>query len=149
MELSSLTYTFWIISIRLPVPEISSRKEKDNFWSFTISVFVTYSDLSLAPCLADLSQIPDKRQTRFLKERISRKKYRVTGTRRELVTLSSRVIGHFESLYLDNGLRYRDKTKSDFNGMVFSISWTAFDKIFGLFSCVFLYIWKIKVLFVM
>ena len=40
--------------------------------------------------------------------------------------------GYFESLYLGNELRYRDNSKSGFNGMLFSISWVGFDnKIFN------------------
>ena len=35
--------------------------------------------------------------------------------------------GHFESLYLGNGSRYRDEWKTDFNGMVSSIFWVHFD----------------------
>ena len=43
----------------------------------TISVLLAYSDLSLTPRLADLSQTPDKWQTRFLEARTtSRKKCR-------------------------------------------------------------------------
>lgn len=40
---------------------------------------------------------------------------------------------NFDSLYLSNRLRYRNKTKSDFNGIIFSIPWACFDdKIFSL-----------------
>lgn len=38
---------FWIIPIRLPVSEISSCKGNGNFWSFTTSVLILYSNLSL------------------------------------------------------------------------------------------------------
>ena len=45
------------------------------------------------------------------------------------------VTGHFESLYLDIQLRYRDKTKTDFNGTVSFISCGWFhDKIFNFYS---------------
>ena len=38
--------------------------------------------------------------------------------------------GNFESLYLGNGLRYRDKTKRDLNGTIFSIlHFTLYDSI--------------------
>ena len=40
---------------------------------------------------------------------------------------------YFESLYLGNRLKYRDNSKSGFNGMLFSTSWVGFDdKIFNL-----------------
>ena len=72
----TLSNAFSFIPIRLPVPEISSCKAKGNFRSFTISVLVAYSDLSLAPRLTDLSQNPDKRQTRFLENAFREKIYR-------------------------------------------------------------------------
>ena len=47
--------------------------------------------------------------------------------------------GYFNSLYLGNRLRYRDNSKREFNGMIFSISWVCFkDDIFS-FSSRFLY----------
>ena len=51
------------------VAEISSFKEKSNFRSFTISLLVAYSDLSLAPRFTDLSQTSDEWQTRLLKKK--------------------------------------------------------------------------------
>ena len=51
---------FLFIPIRLPVAEISSCKEKGNFWSFIIPVLVAYSDLSLAP--SPHWPIPNRRQ---------------------------------------------------------------------------------------
>ena len=43
---------------------------------------------------------------------------------------------NFESLYLGNGSRYRDKTKRELNGMVSSIFWEGFDdNIFNFFPC--------------
>ena len=71
---------FLFIPIWLPIAKISSCKEKGNFWSFTISILVIYSDLSLAPRLTNLSQTPDEWQTRFLEVvGISRKKCRSLG----------------------------------------------------------------------
>lgn len=40
--------------------------------------------------------------------------------------------GNFESLYLSNRLRYPDKAKKDFNGMVSSIFWKSFNDIFSV-----------------
>ena len=61
IRLKARNLTLWnvlsFISIRFPVPEISSRKEKDNFSSFTIFILVVYSELSLAPRLTDLLQL--------------------------------------------------------------------------------------------
>ena len=65
----TLRNAFLFIPIRLFVSEISSCKEKRNFWSFTTSILIVYSDLSLALRLADLSQTADKQQTRFLERR--------------------------------------------------------------------------------
>ena len=46
--------------------------------------------------------------------------------------------GNFESLYLGNRLRYRDNSKSDFNGTIFSTCRMDFDdKIFTFFSLFF------------
>lgn len=49
LEARNLTLwkVFWIIPIRLPVSEISSCKGNGNFWSFTTSVLILYSNLSL------------------------------------------------------------------------------------------------------
>ena len=47
-------------------------------------------------------------------------------------------------LYLSNRLRYRDKTKSDFNGMSIPIFWANYNVKFLLFSRVF-FIWKVKI----
>ena len=113
------------ISIRFMVPEISSFKEKSNFWSFTISLLVAYSDLSLAPRFTDLSQTSDEWQTRFLKKKnvvhISRKKCRSRSIHDSLHYYTHYEI--FDCLYLGNRLRYRDETKKDFNGTVSSIFW--------------------------
>ena len=59
-----LQNVFLFISIRFPVPELSSCKEKDNFQSLIIFILVRYSDLSLAPRLTDLSQTADKDRRR-------------------------------------------------------------------------------------
>lgn len=54
---------------RYRFPRYPYVKEKDQFLIFIISVFVTCSDLSLTHSLTEL-------KTRFLEERISKKKYR-------------------------------------------------------------------------
>ena len=51
--------------------------------------------------------------------RVSRKKMQVRDP--FITSALCKCYGHFKSLYLGNQLRYRDKSKRDFNGIIFSI----------------------------
>ena len=127
----TLWNAFSFISIPLSVPEISSCKEKGNFSSFIISVLLAYSDLSLAPCLTDLPQTRDKRQTRFLEKRNYEFLWKNIGDRLAGPFLYRlKHYGNFRSLYLGNRSRYRVTSTACFS--LFP-EWTKFS-IFSLFN---------------
>ena len=95
----TLRNAFLFIPIRLFVSEISSCKEKRNFWSFTTSILIVYSGLSLAPVSLTYPKLQTSNRRDSWKDvLISRKEMRVNGSsahsralHRAMETLNPRV----------------------------------------------------------
>ena len=113
--------SFHLLRYHFRFPRYRRVKKRVIFDRLPSPSFSFYSKLSLAPSLTDLSQTADKRQTRFLEKRS-------THFQEEIQVIHNRY-ENFELSYLDNRLRYRDKTKRDFNGTVSSIPRVDFNDI--------------------
>ena len=126
-------------------PRYRRVKESVIFDRFLLS---PYSDLSLA-LLASLTysrlQTSDRHNSwkniilRFLEEYVFPEKKRCRSLGRGFIRSCLNGMEILQSLYLANRLRYRNKTKSDFNGTVSSIFFKSvlLKKIFKFFPPVF------------
>ena len=128
----TLERTFSFSTIRHPVAEISSCKEKGNFlivYRLLPRHALPRNTLSLP--LTDLSQTPDERQTRFLEKRSTHFPGKIYGPLGRGLIHNPRVVSNIitdslNPLYLGNRSRYPDKTKSGSNGTVSSVPSSGF-----------------------